>query len=99
MIKYTICSDKPVTDEKTRRGMTKWVDDMFHIIEEKGLEDTVCDLDINHNVTISSGIFDGDVTITHIFRRTSNNRGMFIQIIEEPSGLHLRSESFEFTYE
>lgn len=45
------------------------------------------------------GIFDGDVTIMHLFRRTGDNRGMFIQIIEEPSGLHLHSESLEFTYE
>ena len=99
MIKYMICSDHPAIDEKALHEKTKWVDDMFHIIEEKNLENEQRNFNVGRNVTISAGIFDGDVTIMHLFRRTDDNRGMFIQIIEEPSGLHLHSESLEFTYE
>lgn len=98
MIKYMICSDHPAVDEKALHEKTKWVDDMFRIIEEKNLENEVRNVDVGHNVTISSSVFDGDVVITHLFRRTDNNRGMFIQILDD-KGIHLSSKSLEFTYE
>ena len=98
MIKYMICADHSIIDEKYLHEKTKWVEDMFHIIEERNLENDVRNVDIGHSVTISSGVFDGNVVITHLFRRADNNRGIFIQILDD-KGIHLSSKSLEFTYE
>lgn len=101
MIKYTICSDHRTLDENAFRNQTKWVDDMFHIIEEKGLEEQLRRLKPGEVLTVSFHSLNPELTdtICHYFRCTGKNKGHFTQRLQEPSGLTNHANSLEFTYE
>lgn len=99
MIKYTICPGQTMRDEKNFQSHVKWIENMFGIIEENGLEDKMHKLEAGEYLKLSFYVSDIGETVCHYFCCTGNKKGHFTQRIQEPSGLTNHANSLELTYE